>query len=482
MDRGKDDIIVVKAEDISDTGDGIGKAGGFTWFVKGAVPGDVVEARVTKVKKTYGYAEAIRLLEPSPCRIRPRCPYFSACGGCQLQDMEYDAQLKFKENLIKNQLSRIGGIADPGSVVRPVLGMPNPWRYRDNEQFYPGLDEYGRPAFGFYAGRTHEIIKIDDCQVGIEENPAILDCIINHMEEYHIRPYDEDTGGGVIGRVQIRKGFATGEIMVCIDVHDLVSGLKAADVLTQRLYKLFPASENRPRDAAHIKSICARVINDSPGGKNTGSGSRSEGNDNAETVNLYGPGIITDRIGDLEFQISPLSFYQVNPIQTKHLYDTVLGLAGLCGTETVWDLYCGTGTISLFLAEKARQVYGVETVSQAVEDARRNAEANGIGNVRFFAGKAEEVLPRQYEKEHIRADVIVVDPPRKGCARACLDTMIKMQPARIVYVSCDTATLARDIKILSEGGYELRLVQPIDVFAQSVHIEAAALLERQAGT
>ncbi len=486
MEHGKDEIIRLKIEDISDTGEGIGKTSGFTWFVKGTVPGDVAEARVVKVKKTYGFAEALRLVIPSPCRVTPRCPYFEECGGCQLQDMDYESQLKFKESLVKNQLRRIGGIKDAEKPVRPVIGMKDPWRYRNNEQFYPGVDEYGNTIFGFYAGHTHEVIKLDDCPVGIEENFTILNSIINYMDEYQIRPYDQRTGAGLIGRVQIRKAFATGEIMVCIDIHGPASALKAPERLTESLLSLFPEDNG----SAHIKSICAHIINggESAGkkeqkGRERANGTETSGEkgaartENSEDIAvLYGPGTITDRIEDLRFQISPLSFYQVNPEQTKRLYKTVLDLAGLTGRETVWDLYCGAGTISLFLARQAGQVFGVEIVPQAVKDAQRNAKMNNIENVRFFAGKAEEILPMQYEKNKARADVMVLDPPRRGCARACLDTIIQMRPGRIVYVSCDSATLSRDIKILREGGYELKTVQPIDLFPQSVHIENAALL------
>ncbi len=454
MDRGKDEIIRIKIEDMSDKGEGIGKADGFTWFVKDTVPGDLAEARVTRVKKKYGYAESIRILTPSPGRVMPRCPYFAQCGGCQLQAMDYGAQPKFKEDLVKNQLKRIGGVNEADELVRPVIGMEDPWRYRDNEQFYPAVDEYGKTVFGFYAGRTHEVTDQDDCQVGIKENFTILKSIINYMDKYHVRPCAPNNAGGTIGRVQIRKGFATGDIMVCLDIHGPLSALREPWKLTEDLCSLFPESDRQ----AHITSVCAHMTDDS------------------SIVSLYGPGSITDKIGGLEFQISPLSFYQVNPLQTERLYGTVLDFARLTGTETVWDLYCGIGTISLFLARQAEHVYGVETVPQAVDDARLNAERNGIKNVGFYAGKAEEVLPWQFGRNHIHADVIVLDPPRRGCDRACLDTIIDMKPSRIVYVSCDCATLARDIRILREGGYGLKAVQPVDMFPQSVHTEAVALL------
>ena len=457
MDWKKNDVFQVQIEDMSDTGEGIGKTDGFTWFVKDAVIGDVVEARVMKTKKSYGFARLMQVLEPSACRVTPRCPSARQCGGCQLQAMSYEEQLKFKENKVRNNLSRIGGLTE--IPMEPIIGMEEPWRYRNKAQFPFGKDKNGRIITGFYAGRTHAIIEQEDCLLGVEENQPILDCIRGFMEEYHIAPYEEETHKGLVRHVLIRKGFTTGELMVCLVLNGDVKTLKAPEVLVERLVKLFPS---------HMASISCSINREKTNvimGK--------------EIVNLYGPGYITDYIGNVCYRISPLSFYQVNPVQTQKLYGTALEYAGLTGEETVWDLYCGIGTISLFLAQKAKKVYGVEIVPQAIDDARANAKLNHFENVEFFVGKAEEVLPEQYEKNQVYADTIVVDPPRKGCDSVCLDTIVKMAPEKVVYVSCDSATLARDVKYLGERGYEVKRVKTVDMFPWSGHVETVVLLSHK---
>lgn len=503
MEWKKNDVFQVNIEDISDAGEGIGKTDGFTWFVKDAVIGDLVEARVMKTRKTYGFGRLLKVLEPSPARVTPSCPVARQCGGCQLQAMSYEEQLRFKENKVFHNLVRIGGVRglvrigqesepEPGTcpseaVFYPIIGMENPWRYRNKAQFPFGKNRDGKIITGFYAGRTHSIIENEDCLLGVPENRQILACIQTYMEEYHIPPYDEKSHRGLVRHVLIRKGFRTGELMVCLVLNGAVAKLGKWELLVERLRKL-----GRTPAAGH------KVTDQDPGdyeaGQNNGfAGSGSEIVSiscsinrektnvimGGEIVNLYGPGYITDYIGDVCYRISPLSFYQVNPVQTERLYATALEYAGLTGGETVWDLYCGIGTISLFLARTAGKVYGVEVVPQAIEDARINAELNGIRNVEFFVGKAEEVLPEQYETHGIRADVVVVDPPRKGCDKVCLDTIIQMAPEKVVYVSCDPATLARDVKYLGQGGYAVRRVQAVDMFGQGVHVEVACCLQRK---
>ena len=448
----KNDLFTVTIEDMSEDGAGIGRTDGYTWFVKDTVIGDVVEAGVTKMTKNYGFARLAKIITPSPCRVEPKCPVARQCGGCQLQAMSYEDQLRFKERKIRNNLSRLGGIPADQIPMEPIMGMEDPWRYRNKAQFPFGKNKNGEIITGFYAGRTHAIIEHEDCLLGIEENKEILDIIRNFMKEYKIEPYDETTHIGLVRHALIRKGFATGELMVCLVING--KKLPAAGELAKRLQTVpgmtsISCSVNREK----TNVIMGREI-----------------------INIWGPGYINDRIGEVKYRISPLSFYQVNPVQTKKLYETALEFAGLKGGETVWDLYCGIGTISLFLAQKAGKVYGVEIVPQAIDDARENARLNHMENVEFFVGKAEEVLPEQYEKNHIRADVIVVDPPRKGCDEKCLETIVKMQPERLVYVSCDSATLARDVKYLQEKGYELSRVRGCDMFGQSVHVETAALL------
>ena len=464
----KNTIFEVKIEDISDAGEGIGKKDGFIWFVKDTVIGDRVEAKVMKTKKSYGFARLVRVLEPSPHRITPPCPVARSCGGCQLQAMDYEEQLRFKEAKVLNNLRRIGGI-DCRQRFESIIGMEHPWHYRNKAQFPFGKNKDGKIISGFYAGRTHTIIESQNCLIGVPENQVILTCIQDYMAEYGIFPYDETSHTGLVRHVLIRKAFRTNQIMVCLVINGRAKDLRNAEVLVQRLIALFDGNEGNGRERITSISCC---INQEKTNVIMG----------REIVNLYGSRGITDYIGEVQYHISPLSFYQVNPVQTARLYETVLEYAGLTGQETVWDVYCGIGTISLFLAKKAKKVCGVEIIPQAVLDARENAALNGITNVEFYEGKAEEVLPDQYEKKRMGADVVVVDPPRKGCDRVCLDTIIKMAPERIVYVSCDSATLARDLKYLGEWGYEVTRGRTVDLFCWSVHTETVVMLSTKKTT
>ena len=449
----KNDMVTVEIKDMGHDGEGIGKAEGYTLFIKDAVIGDLVEAKVMKAGKNYGYARLMQVLKPSKDRVEPKCSCARACGGCQLQALSYEKQLEFKEKKVRGNLERIGGFSD--LEIEKVIGMEHPWRYRNKAQYPVGKDKDGKIITGFYAGRTHSIIPNQDCLLGAEINETILEKVIAYMEENHVTPYDETTGRGLVRHVLIRCGYQTGEIMVCL----IVNGRKlpAAEKLTDSL-----------REIPGMTSISLNV--------NTKRNNVILGE---EVINLWGQAFITDAIGEVKYQISPLSFYQVNPIQTEKLYETALEFAGLTGKETVWDLYCGIGTISLFLAKKAKQVYGVEIVPPAFADARKNAALNEIENAEFYVGKAEEVLPEKYEQEGIFADVIVVDPPRKGCDEAVLQTMLKMKPERIVYVSCDSATLARDLKRLCEEMYEVKRVAVCDMFPQGVHVESIVLLQKR---
>ncbi|MBE5979417.1 MAG: 23S rRNA (uracil(1939)-C(5))-methyltransferase RlmD [Paenibacillaceae bacterium] len=450
----KNDRIQVIIEDLSETGEGIGKTDGFTWFIKDTVIGDQVEAKAMKVKKNYGFAHLEQIIKPSESRITPLCPVAKQCGGCQLQSMSYEEELRYKERKIYGNITRIGGFKDVPML--PIMGMDEPWRYRNKAQFPWGVDKDGRPVAGFYAGRTHAIIGCEDCLLGVEENREVLGRIKTHMERYHLAPYDESTHKGLIRHTLIRKGFQTGELMVC----QVINGNQ------------LPHSEELVKSLLEIPGMASISLNVNKEQTNVILGDKVE--------NLFGPGYITDYIGSVQYRISPLSFYQVNPVQTKKLYETALEYAGLTGGETVWDLYCGIGTISLFLAQKAKKVYGVEIVPQAIDDARENARLNGIENAEFFVGKAEEVLPEQFDKNQVYADVIVVDPPRKGCDEKCLETIVKMEPKRVVYVSCDSATLARDLKYLAERGYELVRVRGCDMFPWTTHVETVVLLELNA--
>ena len=486
----KNQEFIVTIEDMNEDGAGVGKVDGYIWFVKDAVIGDVVRAKAMKMKKSYGFARLMEVLEPSGSRVIPSCPVARQCGGCQLQAMSYEEQLKFKERKVMNNLIRIGKFAENEIHMLPIMGMEEPWRYRNKAQFPFGKDKGGNVIAGFYAGRTHAIVEAGDCLLGVEENREILDIVKLFMKEMKIEPYDESSHKGLVRHVLIRKGFKTGEIMVCL----VINGKKLPG--KERLVEMLCGGDGKDekgqginREGINGKEIYGKETN---GNETDGHGIRgmtsisysvNQEKTNVimgkEIVNLYGPGFITDYIGNLKYQISPLSFYQVNPVQTERLYGTALEYAGLTGNETVWDLYCGIGTISLFLAQKAKKVYGVEIVPQAIEDARRNAEINGIKNAEFFVGKAEEVLPEQFEKNHVHADVIVVDPPRKGCDTVCLDTILKMRPERVVYVSCDSATLARDLRYLADGGYMVERGRCCDMFPGTVHVETVVLLSHK---
>ncbi len=471
----KNDSVTVTIEDMSHDGEGIGKVDGYTLFIKDAVLGDVIEAKIMKCKKNYGYARLEKVLTPSSFRVEPKCQFARQCGGCQIQSLSYEKQLEFKQNKVRNNLIRIGGfeVEMIDKIMEPIVGMEDPYHYRNKAQYPIGQDKEGNPIAGFYAGRTHSIIANTKCYLGNTVNQKILNIILTHMSENNILPYNEETHTGLVRHVLIRNGFHTGQIMVCVVVNAKAKSFQKLS------YCDFEGLVSSLRVVEGMTSISLN-FNDEKTNVILGK----------ECMPLWGEERIEDYIYIREvpsfdvtekgilFKISPLSFYQVNPQQTEKLYSLALDYAGLTGEETVWDLYCGIGTISLFLARKAKQVYGVEIVPRAIEDAKENARRNNINNAEFFVGKAEEVLPEKYENENIYADVIVVDPPRKGCDSECLNTILKMQPKRVVYVSCDSATLARDLKILCEGGYEVKKVRAVDQFGHTVHVETVCLLSK----
>lgn len=469
----KNDVIELKIEDMSMDGAGIGRYEGMIFFVKDTVIGDTVSARIMKLKKTYGYARLIAIQEASPSRVEPRCLSARACGGCQLQQLAYAEQLKFKQRKVRDSLIRIGGFdaSHMDGVMEPIVGMEEPFAYRNKAQHPIGTDADGEPVAGFFAGRTHHIVSNTDCALCTPVNKQALDAALWYMKTYHVSAYDEKTGQGLMRHVFLRVGFDSNEIMVCF----VVNGIKLPDeaALTERLTKI-----------PEMKSILLNV---------------NQKNTNVilgdETRTLWGEPVITDALyvrntkdfsrtdEKITYRISLHSFYQVNPMQTEKLYAIALEYAGLTGREIVWDLYCGIGTISLFLARHAKQVYGIESVPQAVRDAEENAKRNGIENAVFIAGKVEEVLQGVAgdgtdASAVQKPDVVVVDPPRKGCDAKCLETMLRLKPERIVYVSCDPATLARDLRILCDGGYEIGKIRAVDQFGQTVHVECVCLLTR----
>ncbi|NLC20111.1 MAG: 23S rRNA (uracil(1939)-C(5))-methyltransferase RlmD [Clostridiales bacterium] len=449
----KNDQVEITIEDMGSEGEGIGRYNGYALFVKDTAIGDRALVQITKAGKSYGYARLVKLIAPSPYRVTPRCPIAAKCGGCQLQHIDYARQLEFKENKVRSCLMRIGGFSD--FYMEPICGMEEPYYYRNKSQFPVGRARDGRILIGFYAGRTHSIIDTEHCYIGAEVNDKIISFMRSFIERYKIEPYNENEHKGLLRHIVTRVGYSTGEVMVCLVIN--ARQFPHKEELIEGLLKI-----------EGMKSICLNVNMEKTNvilGK--------------EIIPLWGEPYITDRIGSVSYRVSPLSFYQVNPVQTKKLYDIALEYADLHGDETVWDLYCGIGTISLYMAKKARKVYGVEIVPEAIEDARANAKINGIDNAEFFVGAAEEVLPRKYKEDNIYADVIVVDPPRKGCEQSLLDTILAMAPKRVVYVSCDPATLARDLKYLCEKDYELVKVRAVDQFGHSVHVESVALIVRR---
>lgn len=447
----KNEIYTMQVDDIGINGEGIGKVNGYTLFVEEVLPGEEVEVKVVKTKNNYGYAKLENIVKPSEDRIQPQCNVAKRCGGCQLQHLSYEAQLKYKTKKVKDNLQRIGGLED--IKVNDILGMENPNNYRNKVQ-YPLSSKKGQVQVGFYASRSHAIVETEKCYIQHEINEQIVDKVKQYIEECKVPVYSEVKHKGLIRHILTRVGFNTDEVMVCL----VVNGKKLPD--RERLVELLTEIPN-------VKSITMNINKDKT---NVILGKRS--------LQLWGAPYITETIGDLKFEMSASSFFQVNPVQTKVLYDKVKEYAALTGSETVWDAYCGIGSIGLYLANSAKHIYGVEVVEQAVQDAERNAEINDIENVTYFVGKAEEVIEEQLKENNITADVIVVDPPRRGCDEKLLQTITEISPDTIVYVSCDPATLARDLKFLTENGYQVEEVQPVDMFPQTVHVETVVRITK----
>ncbi|PYZ92274.1 23S rRNA (uracil(1939)-C(5))-methyltransferase RlmD [Salipaludibacillus keqinensis] len=448
----KNETIHVTFEDITHDGAGVAKKNGYPLFVKGGLPGEAAEVKVVQVKKNYGFGRLMKINEESSERVEPPCPIFNRCGGCQLQHLSYEGQLAYKHKQVEETLSRIGGITDV--PVHPTLGMNDPWRYRNKSQVPVG-EQRGDLVAGFYAERSHQIVDMESCVIQHEDNDKVVQLVKKLAKQYGIRGYDDRIHKGTLRHVVVRHAKHTDELMVVLVT-------KGKELPNKK--NLIEALQN---ELPNVKSI---VQNINPKRTNVIFGDRTEV--------LWGEEVIHDFIGDIQFAISARSFYQVNPDQTKVLYDKALEYAQLTGKETVIDAYCGIGTISLFLAQKAKQVYGVEIVPEAVSDAKRNAKLNHIENADFVVGEAENIMP-WWQAQGLHPDVIVVDPPRKGCDEKLLETMVNMKPDRIVYVSCNPATLARDLKYLAEHGFKTQEVQPVDMFPQTGHVECVSWLVKK---
>ncbi|KOS01398.1 23S rRNA (uracil(1939)-C(5))-methyltransferase RlmD [Paenibacillus polymyxa] len=494
----KNDEAVIDIIGMNHDGEGVGRVEGFTLFVPGALPGEKVRVKVLKTKKQYGYAKLLDIAQASPDRIAAPCAIYDQCGGCQIQHMSYEAQLSWKRQHVVDVLERIGklsvatepsehtaqvlaasadtdgeadtdttfdsamnaaGNADSmsrvhGVVVHPTLGMSEPWRYRNKAQVPIGVTEGGLVG-GFYARGSHRIVDMNTCLIQDERNDEVVARVKEIGRMLGISAYNEETGRGLLRHVVVKTAFRTGEMMLVLVTNG--RDIPHADAWIGSIREHIP----------HVASICQNV--------NT---KRTNVIFGDETRVLWGSDVIYDYIGKVQFAISARSFYQVNPVQTEVLYGKTVEYAGLTGKETVIDAYCGIGTISLFLAQHADQVYGVEIVKEAIDDARSNALLNEMRNVKFEVGASEDVIPA-WKEQGITADVIVVDPPRKGCDPRLLDTILEMKPERVVYVSCNPSTLARDLRILEDGGYSTVEVQPVDMFPHTVHVECCSLLVRK---
>lgn len=450
----KNEEYTITIDGMGYEGEGVGRINGFTIFIPGAIVNEKVRIKIVKINKNFAFGKIIEIIEESKDRLKAKCNIYKRCGGCQLQHISYNLQLNFKKTRVIDCLKKIGKFnveEDSGIDVLDTIGMKNPWRYRNKVQLPVGSGKEGI-NIGFYAKRSHEIIDMDSCCIQDRTADKVIKIIRNWMSEYNIEPYDEKSGKGIVRHIMVRRAFSTDEVMVVI--------ITAASRLPFKSEIIELITKNICGVKSIVQNINSKKTNTVLGGK---------------CITLWGEESIHDYIGKFKFRISPLSFFQVNPVQTEILYNKVLEYAELTGNEIVFDAYCGTGTISLFLSQRAKKVYGVEIVEQAIENARLNAAENGIDNAEFIVGKSEVVIPGLID-DGIEADVVVVDPPRKGCERVLLDAIARMKPKRIVYVSCNPSTLARDLKILEELGYSTKEVQPVDMFCQTAHVECIVKL------
>lgn len=448
----KGDNIEVQIAGLGSSGEGVGKYKGFTVFVQGALPEESIQAEITLVKKNYAAGKLIKIIEASPERVEPVCPVYAECGGCQLQHLSYAGQLCMKQQQVKDALTRIGHL---DTEVLPVIGCTNPWNYRNKMQFPAASGAEGTVNIGCYAASTHSVIDTGSCMIQKEANNEVLTTVRKWMHRYGISAYDEKTGKGLVRHVMSRVGVHSGEVMAVLitSAYDIPHKKELIEWLTKYVPNLVSVVQN---------------INKKPTNVVMGSKTRV----------LYGRPTITDSLGALSFNISAQSFFQINSEQAEKLYNKALEYAALSGTETVVDVYCGTGTISLYLAKHAGKVYGIEIVAPAIEDAKKNAQDNNCHNAEFILGDAADRLP-QLLAEGVKPDVVVVDPPRAGCEQKVLKAIADVEPQRIVYVSCNPASLARDLAYLNERGYRAMTAQPVDMFPMTSHVETVVAVVKE---
>ncbi|MGV8983261.1 23S rRNA (uracil(1939)-C(5))-methyltransferase RlmD [Clostridium sp.] len=448
----KNEEYVMTIDNMGYEGEGVGKIDNFTVFVAGAIVGEEVKIKIVKVSKNFAFGKLLEIIEPSPSRIEPICSIYKNCGGCNLQHIDYEGQLDFKTNRVMQVVNRIGKLEDV--IIHPTLGMESPYNYRNKVQL-PVSNKNGQVDIGFYAARSHDIINMETCYIQDKVADIVVKLTRQWIKEYNIQSYNEETHMGSLRHIVIRKGFKTGEVMVVLVTNgkSLPHKEEFIAIMTKKIQGIVSIVQNINKEKTNV------ILGD-------------------RCVTLWGKDTITDYIAEFKFEVSPLSFFQVNSIQTEVLYSKALEYANLSGGEVVLDAYCGTGTISLFLSQKAKKVYGVEIVPEAIENAKINAKENKVDNAEFIVGEAEVVIPELISKG-VRADVVVVDPPRKGCDKILLEAIASMGPKTIVYVSCDPGTLARDLGILNELGYRTLEIQPVDMFPQTAHVECVARIEKK---
>jgi len=490
----KGDELSVSIVDIGDDGVGIGKHDGHVYFIKDALIGDTVRAKVMKVKPKHVFAKLEEVLTPSPFRVQPPCRLHRSCGACQLQALKYEKQLEYKQNKVYNNLKRIGGFSDEAveAVLEPIIGMEQPFGYRNKAAYPVAHDKEGNLIAGFYAGRTHDIIAVNNCLLTDERNKAVLAAVLSYMKENAISAYDEASGTGHIRHILVRTGHYSGELMLCLVVNadapppshiaanadalpiDHVAAKADAPSIG---HVILSAAKNLVPALSVIPGMASISINYNPGRTNVIMG--------RDTECIWGKATIADCLHVLDvkanfqksgrrfnFHISPKSFYQVNAQQAEKLYSLMLDWLNLSGNETVWDLYSGIGTISIYMAPYTGMVYAVESVPESVRDARLNAAENNATNIHFLEGRVEDIFVKKCQS----ADIVIVNPPRKGLSSTCTEAIIQAKPERIIYLSCDSATLARDLRILKESGFRLARARPVDQFCHSVHVETLCLL------
>jgi len=449
----KNDVKIIEITDIGSKGEGIGRADNFVVFIENSLPGDICEVKILKAKKSYAYGKVMKVINPSTLRTESPCAVSDKCGGCALMHMAYSEQLKLKENKVRESLKRIGGFE--AANVLPIEPMDTPKAYRNKAQI-PVREENGEIKIGFYAKNSHRVVENDGCYIQSEVVEDVVEIVRDYMKANGVKAYNETNLSGLVRHIVVKSAFGTGQIMVV-----LVLNAKP---------KVLPKNHGElVEELAQIKGVTSICFNYNNESTNAIMGERNEF--------VWGEQYIFDKLNEFEVKLSPHSFYQVNPVQAVKMYEYARDFAEVTKDDVVIDAYCGTGTIGLFFASGAAKVYGIELSSHAVSDAKLTALVNDVNNIEFILGKAEGKMPELVDMG-VKADVVVLDPPRKGCDIKFLEAVVVLAPKKVVYISCNPDTLARDLKFLAQNGYELRAVKPFDMFCHTTHVECVAVMQR----